>query len=392
MSKNLEALKTEVKKELDGAAEDLTELSRRIFDNPELKFEEHKAAEWLTEELEARGFSVERGVGGLDTAFLARCPHGGGDGPTIAFLSEYDALPGLGHACGHNLIATIGLGAGLGLCSVMDRLDGQALVIGTPAEEGGGGKVDLIDAGVFDDVDIAMMIHPSDKTLVGRGSLGIQELKFDFYGQAAHASSQPEEGINALDAVIATFNNVNALREHTKESSRIHGIITDGGEKPNIVPEHASAYFYVRAAEPEDLEELLEKVKNCARAGATATGAELEIDDEGHGYLPMQPNPVLTELVKENYEALGEEVEEHEGGMGSTDMGDVSQKVPAIHSYISIAEEEIAGHSEAFAEAANSEKGYTAMVTAAKALAMVGVDVLGDEDNYQRIVESFQEE
>ncbi|MEF8849811.1 MAG: M20 family metallopeptidase [Candidatus Bipolaricaulota bacterium] len=389
MSEKLRSLKEEVKEELDGISGGLIDLGRQIFDNPELKFEEYRAMEWLTEELEERGFTVDRGLGGMDTAFLARCPSGG-EGPTIAFLSEYDALPGLGHACGHNLIATIGLGAGLGLCSVMDRLDGQVLVVGTPAEEGGGGKIELINSGVFDEVDVAMMVHPSDRTLVGRGSLGVQELEFDFYGEAAHASAQPEEGINALDAVITTFNNVNALREHTKESSRIHGIITDGGEKPNIVPEHASARFYVRAAEPSDLEELLEKVKNCAEAGALATGAELEITEEGHGYQPMEPNPVLADLVKDNFEVLGEEVEDYEGGMGSTDMGDVSQKIPAVHPYIRIAEEDTPSHSKAFAEASNSDAGYSAMLTAAKALAMAGVDVLGSEESYRRIVESFQ--
>lgn len=388
MSVDLESLKDQVGKELDGLSGELRELGERIFENPELKFEEHRAAQWLTEELEAKGFEVERGVGGLETAFLARCPYES-QGPTIAYLSEYDALPGLGHACGHNLIAAIGIGAGIGLCSVMEELGGQLLVIGTPAEEGGGGKVELIEAGIFDDVDLAMMVHPSDKTLVGRGSLGVQELKFDFYGESTHASSQPEEGINALDAVIATFNNINALREHIKESSRIHGIITDGGEKPNIVPDHASAYFYVRAAKPEDLEKLLEKVKNCAEAGALATGAELEIDEEGHGYQPMQPNPVLADLVKENFEALGEEVEEHDGGMGSTDMGDVSQRVPAVHPYIRIADKETPGHSKAFADAANSEKGYSAMLTAAKALAMTGIDVLGKEENLKSIKEEF---
>jgi len=390
MTEGLEALKEEVGKELDELSDELTDISKKIFENPELKFEEYEAMKWLTEELEDRGFEVERSVGGLETAFRARCPKGG-EGPTIAFLSEYDALPGLGHACGHNLIATIGVGAGLGLCSVVDRLGGEVLVLGTPAEEGGGGKLNLIDEGLFDEVDVAMMVHPSDRTLVGRGSLGVQELKFDFYGESSHASSQPEEGVNALDAVIATFNNINALREHIKESSRIHGIITDGGEKPNIVPDHASAYFYVRAAEPEDLEELLEKVKNCAESGALATGAELGINEEGHGYQPMQPNPVLADLVKQNFEALGEEVEDYEGGMGSTDMGDVSQKVPAVHPYIRIADEDTPGHSKAFARAANSEKGYSAMLTAAKALAMVGVDVMGDEGNYREIMKSFQE-
>lgn len=385
---DLDELKRQIGDELDGLSGKLRDLGEKIFENPELKFEEYKAMNWLTEALEEKGFSVEREIGGLETSFIGRCPNGS-EGPTVAFLCEYDALPGLGHACGHNLIATIGLGAGLALCSVMDELDGQVVVIGTPAEEGGGGKIDLVEAGIFDEVDVAMMVHPSDKTLVGRGSLGVQELTMDFYGKSAHAASQPEEGINALDAVISTFNNINALREHIKESSRIHGVITDGGEKPNIVPDHAAACFYVRAAEMTDLEELLKKVKNCAEAGALAAGAELEITEERTRYGPIRPNAVLVELFGDNLKDLGEEIEEHEGGMGSTDMGNVSQEVPAIHPYIKIAEEETPGHSKEFANASNSDKGYSAMVTAAKALAMTGVDVLGNDENLQAVKKEF---
>jgi amidohydrolase len=387
MSEDLKRIKEEVQEELNGINDELRELSKKIFDNPELKFEEYQAAEWLTGKLEDKGFEVEKGVGGLETAFRARCTKSNGDGPTLAFLSEYDALPGLGHACGHNLIAAIGLGAGIGLCSVMDELGGELLVIGTPAEEGGGGKIELLEADLFEDVDAALMFHPSDKTLVGRGSLGVQELKIDFYGEAAHASSRPEKGVNALDAAIATFNNVNSLREHIKDSSRVHGIITDGGEKPNIVPEHAGVKFYVRAAELDDLEELLEKVKNCARAGGLATGAEVEISEEGHGYKPMKPNPVLVELVQNNLKELGEEIGEHDGGMGSTDMGDVSQALPAIHAYIKIVEEGTPAHSEEFAKAANSKKGYRKMLTAAKTLAMTGVDYL--REHHESVAEEF---
>ncbi|MBS3740100.1 M20 family metallopeptidase [Candidatus Bipolaricaulota bacterium] len=385
----LDELKKQIGDELDGLSGKLRELGEKIFENPELKFEEYKAMNWLTEALEEKGFSVEREIGGMETSFIGRCPNGS-EGPTVAFLCEYDALPRLGHACGHNLIATIGLGAGLALCSIMDKLDGQVVVIGTPAEEGGGGKIELVEAGIFDDVDVAMMVHPSSKTLVGRGSLGVQELTMDFYGKSAHAASQPEEGINALDAVISTFNNINALREHIKESSRIHGVITDGGEKPNIVPDHAAACFYVRAAEMGDLEELLKKVKNCAEAGALAAGAELEITEERTRYCPVEPNPVLVDLFADNIVNLGEEIEEHEGGMGSTDMGNVSQEVPAIHSYIKIAEEETPGHSTEFAEASNSDKGYSAMVTAAKALAMTGAEVLGNDENLQAVKKEFK--
>jgi len=242
---------------------------------------------------------------------------------------------------------------------------------------------------LFQDVDIAMMAHPSDRTLVGQGSLGVQELKFDFHGRASHASSQPEKGINALDAVISTFNSVNALREHIKESSRIHGIITDGGEKPNIVPEHAGAHFYVRAEQSGDLDDLLEKVKNCAEAGALATGSDLDITEAGRRYEPMRPNPVLADFLRENLEELEEDIEEVSGGMGSTDMGNVSQVVPAIHPYIKIAEAGTPAHSEEFAQAADSELGYEAMITAAKSLAMTGVDILSDRKNFDSVLEHF---
>lgn len=388
MTEDLSKVKHEVSGRIDGLAGELREIGHRIFEHPELKFEEYKAMRWLTEELEERGFAVERGVSGLETSFRAKCPDGE-TGPTLAYLCEYDALPGLGHACGHNLIAAIGLGAGLGLCPFMDRFEGQLLVIGTPAEEGGGGKVELINGGIFDEVDVAMMVHPSDQTLVGRGSLGVQEVKMDFYGKASHASSEPEKGINALDAAIATFNNVNALREHMEESARVHGIITDGGEKPNIVPEHAGALFYVRATEDEYLQELIEKVVKCAEAGAMAAGADLEIDKQGHGYKPIKPNPVLVDLFRENVESIGEEVEENVGGMGSTDMGDVSQIVPSIHPYIKIVEQGVPAHSQEFARAADSEKGYAGMITAAKALAFTGIDVFGKGGTVRRIKEEF---
>jgi len=387
MMEELHELKEQVKGKLDEISGKLKELSKHIFDNPELKFEEYKAMQWLTEALEEEGFSVEKGVGGLDTAFLARCPKGGNGGPTLAFLSEYDALPGLGHACGHNLIATIGLGAGLGLCSVMDELNGQVLVIGTPAEEGGGGKATMVEAGLFDNVDAAMMVHPLDRSsLTPKGSLGVQSLEVNFYGKASHASVAPEEGVNALNAVIATFNNINALRQHIKESSRVHGIITDGGQAPNIIPEHAAASLYVRAEELKDLEELLEKIKDCARAGALATGAELEIKKVRPLMKPLKPNRVLDEYFFRNMEQLGEKIEKHADAMrGSTDMGNVSQVVPAIHPYIKIAKEGTSVHTRDFAKAANSNEGYSAMITAAKALAMTGIDLLVKKENFEAI-------
>jgi amidohydrolase len=374
---------------IDELAEKLWDLALRIHANPELGFQEHKAVAWLTEALEEGGFRIQVPYGGLETSFRAEHP-AQGEGPTIAILAEYDALPELGHACGHNLIATIAVGAALGLAAVKDQLPGRLVVIGTPAEEGGAGKVLLIQAGAFRDVDLAMMVHPASHTLVGRGSLAITEVEIEFQGVASHASSEPEKGVNALDAVIQTFNALNALRQHIKDGARIHGIITDGGVKPNIVPEHAAALFYVRAPENDYRDELVEKLRRCAEGAALATGAELTFKKVGHEYKAMNPNRQLAEAFRRNIEAVGYPVEEHHGGMGSTDMGDVSWEVPAIHPYIKITDRDIPAHSREFAEAARSELGRAGMLAAAKAVAGTCIDVWTDPELYRRIREEFE--
>ena len=318
-------MRAEIWKEIDKLSEELWDLALRIHAHPELGFEEYQASTWLAEALEKRGFRVERGVGGLPTAFRAVHP-AEKPGPRIAILAEYDALPELGHACGHNLIAAIAVGAALGLAPFKEKLPGALLVIGTPAEEGGGGKIKLIQAGVFRDVDAAMMVHPADQTLVDRGSLAITEVKIEFHGKAAHASSEPEKGINALDAVIQTFVALNALRQHIKEGSRIHGIITHGGVKPNIVPEYAAALFYVRAPENTYRDELVEKLRKCAEGAALATGARLVFTKVGHEYKAIRPNKTMARIFGRYLAELGYPPEEPKGGMGSTDMGDVSWK------------------------------------------------------------------
>jgi amidohydrolase len=381
-------MKEKVWQRIDELLDELWELALRIHRNPELGFEEHKAAAWLAEALETRGFRVERGVGGLETAFLAMHPAEAA-GPTVAFLAEYDALPELGHACGHNLIATIAVGAALGLAPNKGELPGRLMVLGTPAEEGGGGKVLLIQAGLFRNVDVAMMVHPSDQTLVERGSLAITEVEMAFQGVAAHASSEPEKGVNALDAVIQTFNALNALRQHIRDGARIHGIITDGGQKPNIVPEHAAARFYVRAQENAYRDELVEKLRRCAEGAALSTGAGLSFKKVGHEYKAIRPNHHLAQAFRSHIEALGFPVEEPKGWMGSTDMGDVSWQVPAIHPYIRIASGEVPGHSRAFAEAAKSEGAKRALATAAKALAAVALDLWTDPGFYQKVRDEF---
>lgn len=369
-------IKSAVREAIDKLQPKLMDLSERIHRNPEIKFEEYKASQWLSEVAEEAGFRVEKPIGGLETAFRASYSESG-EGPTVAFLAEYDALPKLGHACGHNLIGTASLGAALGLREVMDTLPGSVQVIGTPGEEGGGGKVILAEAGVFDDVDVAMMFHPSGKTILWKHALARRKLLIEFFGKSAHAASFPEKGINALDATIQTFQNINALRQHIKDDARIHGIITHGGDAPNIVPDYSASLFYVRARDDDYCDELLEKVKNCARGASIATGARVEMEMQG-AYKSLRTNMPLAQTFKANLEALGWDFDDVDPTkeIGSTDMGDVSDVTAAIHPYLSIGPKDLVGHSPEFAEAAASERGQQAMVAAAKALATTAVDVL----------------
>lgn len=376
---------------VDEIAKRLIAVSQEIYDHPELKFEEYRASRLLADELRKGGFSVELGVAGLKTAIRAMHP-AVSEGPTVAILGEYDALPEIGHACGHNLIAAAALGACLALGPIKTEFSGELVFLGTPAEEGGGGKVTMVEAGLFDGVDAAMMFHPSTHTMIDRGSLAISEVKIEFLGKAAHASGSPEKGVNALDAVIQTFNGLNALRQHIKDGARIHGVITEGGAKPNIVPEHAAASFYVRALESDYRDELLDKLHHCAEGAALATGATLSFETVGHTYKAMKPNHVLGEAFTRNLEALGEPLNPPpvDAGMGSTDMGDVSQAVPAIHAYIQICGEEVAGHSHEFAEAAASKRGEDVLLIAAKALAMTAIDLFTDPELVKQMKEEFQ--
>ena len=377
-------------KAIDGMADRLRAVSTDIFEHPEVKFEETRASKLLADELAKNGFRVELGAADLETAIYAVHP-ARSDGPTVAILGEYDALPEIGHACGHNLIAAAGLGAALALGSIKAELPGALIFLGTPAEEGGGGKVLMIDAGLFEGVDAAMMFHPSSNTVVDRGSLAITEVRIEFAGKPAHASGCPEKGINALDAVIQTFNGINALRQHIKDGARIHGIIRHGGVKPNIVPEYAAAEFYVRALESDYRDELLVKVRRCAEGAALATGATLTWSEVGHAYMAMKPNRALGDVFTRHLASLGEPLRlPEDNALGSTDMGDVSQVVPSVHAYIKIAEEDVAGHSREFTEASGSERGQEVMLIAAKAMAMTALDVLTQVGLTERLWEEFR--
>ena len=373
-------LKRRAQEYVDDMRERLIDISLAIHANPELAFQERASMALLADTAAAHGFSVQKGVAGLETAFVATSP-GEPLSPTVAFIAEYDALPGLGHACGHNIIGTAALAAALAVQSIREQLPGTVQLIGTPAEENGGGKVIMVERGVFDGVDAAMMIHPGTKAMTTRGSLASNKLRFEFFGKAAHAASAPDLGINALDACIQTFNNINALRQHLTPDVRIHGIITHGGEAPNIVPKYAAAEFSVRAATSDASFEIVQKVVRCAEAGAMAAGATVQVQHLTH-YANRVANPTLARLFAANITQLGETVEEPAPGerMGSSDMGNVSQVLPAIHPYVVIADPGMSGHTPEFAAAAASERGHTALLRAAKAMAMTAVDLLAQPE------------
>ncbi|MFA5316054.1 MAG: M20 family metallopeptidase [Dehalococcoidales bacterium] len=385
---DLAEVKSEVIDEVAAQREQLVKLSLKIHSNPELGFEESQASKWLADYLADKGFSVENGVSGLPTAFRARYGQGR---PAIALLAEYDALPKLGHACGHNLIATIAVGAGTASRKAIDRFGGSILVIGTPAEELLGGKAIMAELGVFNELDIAMMVHPGSRNMATTQTLACQPLDVEFTGRAAHAAACPEEGINALEAMLLSFAAINSLRQHTRESCRIHGIITDGGEAANIVPSHSAASLIVRAEDDAYLEVLKKKVIDCFSGAAKSTGARLSYQWREARYSAMLNNINLARLFCQNMASLGRQylLEADTRNFGSTDMGNVSRLVPAIHPLIAISPPSVVIHSPQFAKAAASERGHRGLIDGAKALAMTVVDLLGQPETVTMIKEEF---
>ena len=367
---------------IDQHRDGLFELSLRIHETPEIGYEERQACTWLTTFLEGAGFAVQHRYGGVETAYRGDAS-GKGKGPTVAILSEYDALPDIGHACGHNLIAMMGVAAAIGVRAALEQLGGRIAAIGTPAEEGGGGKVALLRAGGFDDVDVAMMIHPSSRTLAGRTSLASNRVDLEFAGKAAHAAAQPDRGISALDGVIQTFNAVNAMRLTLRPDARVHGIITSGGSAANIIPAYAAAKFSVRALDRQYQQEVLKRFIACAEGAATSTGTTLTVTvPENSGYENMVPSTPLSERWAAHANDLGLPVMPAvpDERMGSTDMGNISQVIPSIHPYVAIAPEGTPGHSTVFRDAAGTPQALENALKAAKAMALAAVDVLGDRD------------
>lgn len=384
--------KARVHTAVDGLAPALRDLALKIHDNPELAFAEHRAAGWLTEPLREAGFDVEIGLANLPTAFRALW-EGAPGGPAIALLAEYDALPGLGHACGHNLIGPASVGAALALKDAVPDLPGRIVVIGCPAEEKGGGKILLADAGVFDGLDVAMMFHPARYTMVLRASLARVAATFKFYGKSAHAASMPEQGISALEALIQAFNAINALRQFLPDTSRVHGIITNGGTAANIVPDYAEAVFSIRAENMEALEGVKAKVYRAVRGAAEAMGARCEIE-EGLVYPERRNNKSLARAFQANLESMGIPVSPPPArmGVGSSDIGRVSQLTATIQPYIKICDDDVNNHTPEFREAARSERGLSGMIAAAKAIAMTVVDLCYDRGLLAEVREEFQRE
>lgn len=365
---------------IDAQAAMLIDMSHDIHAHPEIAFQEHHAHAALTDCVAAAGLDVTRHACGLETAFISS--FGAGDA-CVGILSEYDALPSIGHACGHNIIATAGLGAALSLASLGERLPGRVRYLGTPAEETGNGKELMAQQGAFDGLDAAMMVHPAGIDLITMPSLAVNEVRVTYTGKAAHAAAMPFAGVNALDALVTAYQSIAQLRQHIRPNERIHGIFNESGLAPNIVPDRAVGTFYVRAGDGEELAALKHRVRNCFEAGALATGCEVHIDWAPADYLEIKNSWAIAERYKANAEDLGRTFVDLErairgGSAGSTDMGNVSHRVPSIHPMISCAPPNIVIHNPEFARYAGSETGDRAALDGAKALAMTAIDVLCD--------------
>ncbi|MDC3411955.1 M20 family metallopeptidase [Aquibacillus sp. 3ASR75-11] len=366
--------------------------SHQIHSRPEIGNQEYFASDLLISLLKDAGFTVQKGIPEHETAFIARL-ESGKPGPKIGFLAEYDALPGLGHACGHNIIGTSSVAAAIGLSQVLDETGGEVVVLGTPAEEGGpngSAKGTFVRHQLVQDLDVCMMAHPFGKTAETAPTLAVDPMDYAFFGKPAHAAANPENGINALDAVVQLYNGVNALRQHVTDDVRIHGIILDGGDAPNIVPEYARARFFIRAKSRSACDEITAKVNDIAEGSALMTGATVKITRIQNGVDDFKINRKFDQIFKEKVTSLGETYSDRVGGIGSTDAGNISKVVPTIHPFIKIGAEDLVPHTVAFREAAISKTGDHALITGAKALSLTGLDLLIHNEHLQAVKDEFQ--
>lgn len=385
------ALKERVRAAIDARGPELAAAALDLHAHPETAFEEVRSAAALAERARAAGMRVAQPAFGLPTAFSAE--FGAAEGPVVGILAEYDALPGLGHACGHNVIGTAALGAALGLADLGDALPGRVRLLGTPAEEGGGGKILMAREGAFDGLDCAMMIHPADRNLPGFRLIAAATLTAVYTGRPAHAAATPEQGVNALDALVTAYTAIAALRQQVPGGQRIHAIIREGGTATNIIPDRAVGAFGVRAPDRAALEVLLGRVEACLRAGAMAAGAEVEIARDPIEYHDLRVNGPLEACFRANAEALGRVFEEvadlPASHAASTDFGNVSQMVPGIHPMIATVPPGTAFHTPGFADACAEPEAMRAMMDAAKAMAMTAIDVMWNGDLRAGMAEAF---
>lgn len=383
-------MKDKIIKIINDLTPELNELSLEIYNNPELGYEEFQACKLHTEILKKYGFNVENNFSGVETGFKAEYKSSK-PGLTVAYMAEYDALPGIGHGCGHNLLGTVSTGAGIALKEIIDEIGGTVVVFGTPAEETSGAKVTYVENHEFDNIDIAMMAHPGNEYVKSGTSLALEPVQFEFFGKTAHAAASPEKGINALDAAIQTFNSINALREHMRSDSRVHGVILDGGKAANIVPDYSMSQFYVRSTSKTYNLELLEKVKNCARGAALATGCELKISKYEFNYDNMVTNQELSNVFNEKiYEVAGIKMSEHLGGSGSIDAGQVSQVCPTIHPYFDITNDKnIASHTREMASCTLTDYAKEQMKNTIAALVLTAAEVMQNKELYEKIKYEF---
>ncbi len=391
LSKLRQALKKIASAKIDVSNELLYQTSNQIWKNPELSSKEKKAHGLLTSLLENQGFVVERSYTGIETAF--RATFGSGK-PNVCVICEYDALPEIGHACGHNLIAEAGIAAGLGLKAVLESSDapkGTVTVMGTPAEEYGGGKINMIDNGAFNEVDLAMMVHPAVSDILAPGYLACSQFSVTYTGKAAHAAAFPWEGRNALDAAVMAYTSIAALRQQMKPTWRVHTIISDGGVKPNIIPELSKMELFARTSVKSELPLLVEKVQCCLKGAAVATGCTHEIIEDSKPYYDLLSNKKLLDTYKNNWSALGVEAPLTGSSSGSTDMGNVSYVVPSIHPKFKIGPGNLPGiHTEKFASVANTPDAHRFTLIAANAMAHTCIDVLTDPKLMTEITEEFK--
>ncbi|OJH00863.1 amidohydrolase [Staphylococcus hominis] len=385
--------KQEILDYIENKKYDYVEISHRIHERPELGNEEIFASRTLIDQLRANEFEIETDIAGHATGFIATY-QSEKEGPTIGYLAEYDALPGLGHACGHNIIGTASVLAGVALKQVIDHIGGKVVVLGCPAEEGrenGSAKASYVKAGVIDDIDIALMIHPGNETYPTINTLAVDVLDIKFYGKSAHASENADEALNALDAMISYFNGVAQLRQQIKKSHRVHGVILDGGKAANIIPDYTHARFYTRATTRKELDILTERVNQIARGAAIQTGCDYEFGPIQNGVNEFIKTPKLDELFEKYAIEVGEEVSYDDFGFGSTDTGNVSHIVPTIHPHVKIGSRNLVGHTHRFREAAASVHGDQALIRGAKIIALMGLELIENKKLFDEVVEQHSQ-